>query len=152
MPKPFYVQAGCTYAGRTYTDFQQWNNNLYFRTDGMFGTDPLAFHVQVMIDANNNCPDLPVPQSSMWMFYYFGLQFGMSSWQAIGEDRNSIIKNPLFRDPSYPIDDYSLLNGSPLPGFRVFDPNEAGRTNLFLQPPPIASAFPTETFNPATDF
>ena len=53
----FYVQGGCTWAGALvpFTAFEQWNSNLYWRTDGGFANDAQAFHVQQTQDANNTC-------------------------------------------------------------------------------------------------
>jgi hypothetical protein len=162
---PFYVQGGCVYAGAStpYTGFQQFDSNLYWRTDGTFATDPDAFHVQVKTDKNDNCG-----ATSLWTWYTF------AGWQAQGEDAGGLVKNPGFRNPAYPADDYSLPNGSPGAGFTVFDvcaagvgqgpwlnnpykaegldQCRAGRLNGTFDPPAVPATFPTATFNPATDF
>ena len=162
----FYVQGGCTYAGAStpYMSFQQFDGNLYWRTDGTFATDPDAFHVQVKTDKSNNCGG-----PSLWTWYT------LAGWQGLGEDETGIVKNPGFRNAAYPDDDYSQPNGSPGVGFTVFDVCAAGveqvrgldnpahtsegfeqcpsgRLNAPLNPPAVPSTFPTATFNPATDF
>jgi hypothetical protein len=141
---PFYTQGGCTYSGGfAYVAFQQWNNNLYWRTDGGFAADPQAFHVQPNAGATQLCTG----NTAKWTFYPF------SQWQQkAGEDLQSAVQNPGFANPAYPADDYSLPKGSPLAGFIVFDPNQAGRSNPLINPPAVAATYPTKPFNPATDY
>ena len=142
---PFRAQDGCTYSiGFPFTSFQLFNSNLYWRTDGAFATDPKAFHVQ---PAAGTGPDAPCSADrTTWAFYTF-LQ-----WQQVGEDAHSVVQNPGFANPSYPADDYSLPKGSPGVGFVPFDASQAGRTNTVIKPPSVPAAFPTKTFNPATDY
>ena len=104
----FYVQGGCTYsAGFPYTQFQEWNSNLYWRTDGAFASEPRAFHVQpnpVTTGGDAPCSGLP----AQWTFYTF------AAWQStVAEDLQSVIQNPGFNNPAYPADDYTLPKGSP---------------------------------------
>ena len=143
----FYVQGGCAYSGGfPYTQYQQWNANLYWRTDGGFGSDAKAFYVQPSPVSTG--PDAPCSgKPADWTFYAF------SGWQQkVGEDLQSIVQNPGFNNPAYPADDYSLPKGSPGAGFVVFDPSQAGRSHPVLMPPAVAAAFPTKLFNPATDY
>jgi uncharacterized protein (TIGR03437 family) len=143
---PFRAQAGCVYTGGLpFPAFQQFNNNLYWRTDGAFASDTKAFHVQLNASSG---PDAPCSgNASSWTFYTF------SAWQqTLGEDQQSVVQNPGFANPAYPADDYSLPKGSPGAGFVVFDPNQAGRTNPVIKPPAVAATFPTKTYNPATDY
>jgi uncharacterized protein (TIGR03437 family) len=143
---PFRAQGGCTYsAGFPYTAFQEFNDNLYWRTDGGFGSDTRAFHVQ---PASGSGPNAPCSDDkTTWTFYTF------SGWQqTVGEDKQSVVQNPGFANPAYPADDYSLPNGSPGVGFVVFDPNQAGRSNPVIHPPAVPATFPTKPFNPATDY
>ena len=82
-----------------------------------------------------------------YTFYTF------SGWQQqVKEDIQSIVQNPGFNNPAYPADDYSLPKGSPLAGFVVFDPSQAGRSNPVIKPPAVPATFPTKLFNPATDY
>jgi uncharacterized protein (TIGR03437 family) len=143
----FYVQGGCTYsAGFPYTQFQEWNSNLYWRTDGAFASEPKAFYVQpnpVSTGADAPCSGQP----AQWTFYTF------SGWrQTVAEDLQSVIQNPGFNNPVYPADDYTLPKGSPGVGFVAFDYTQAGRSNPVLNPPAIPATFLTMTFNPATDY
>jgi hypothetical protein len=140
----FHVQGGCTYSGGfAYPSWQQWNSNLYWRTDGKFAGDAQAFHVQPSPATNNPC--------------FFGNNaklnfFPLSGWQKIGEDMQSVVQNPGFANAAWPADDYSLPGGSPGKGFVVFDPDQAGRSNPVIRPPAVPATFQTKTFNPATDF
>jgi Right handed beta helix region len=143
----FYVQGGCVYSGGfAYAAFQQWNSNLYWRTDGGFAGDPATFHVQPNPAAGTSdapCSELP----KAFTFYSF------SQWQQLfGEDIQSVVKNPGFKNPVYPFDDFSLPNGSPGIGFVPFDPSQAGRSNPVIHPPAIPATFPTMNYNPATDY
>ena len=141
---PFSVQGGCTYSGiLPYSDYQDWNRNLYWRADGTFASDPYAFHLQPYPWTNDDpCSDNPKD----WVFYSF------SGWQQAGGDVHGVVQDPGFANPAYPADDFTLRRPSPLPGFVIFDPNQAGRTNPVLKPPPVAATFPTKLFDPATDF
>ncbi len=142
----FWVQGGCIYAGgAAFTQFEQWNSNMYWRTDGAFATDPKAFTVQPAPAAG---PQAPCSNNTnTYNFYTF------AQWQTtVGEDAQSVVQNPGFNNPAYPADDYSLPKGSPGVGFVPFDPNQAGRTNPVIKPHAIAATFQTKLYNPATDY
>jgi hypothetical protein len=140
----FYVQGGCAYSGGfPFASWQLWSDNLYWRTDGAFANDPNAFHFQPNPAVTNPCY---FGQPSKLTFLTF------AGWQKFGEDALSVVQNPGFNNPVYPVDDYSLPKGSPGVGFIVFDPSQAGRSNPVIKPPAVPAAFPTKTFNPATDY
>lgn len=148
----FYVQGQCTYINNlgAYTDFQKFNHNLYWRTDGTFASAQDAFYQQMSPgpDVQDPCardPHQPAPQG-FWNFYSF------AQWQGLGEDAGSVVKNPHFLFPLYPFDDFWMPFGSPLPGFVVFNPNEAGRKFPAVDAPPVEPTFMTAPFNPRTDF
>ncbi len=144
MPK-FWVEGGCLYSGGVaFTQFEDWQDNLYWRTDGAFASDAKAFAVQPNPGTGNDAPCNS--NTSDYTFYTF------AGWQGLGEDIQSVVQNPVFNNPAYPADDYSLPKGSPGVGFVVFDPNLAGRSNPVIMPPAVPATFPTETYNPATDF
>ncbi|MGO9254770.1 MAG: hypothetical protein ACLQU1_00485, partial [Bryobacteraceae bacterium] len=139
----FYVQGGCTYSGGfAFTAWEEWNSNMYWRTDGAFATDTQAFHFQPEPATSNPCY---FSQPSKYTFLTF------AGWQKTGEDVQSVVQNPGFANPAYPADDYSLPKGSPGVGFVVFDPSQAGRTNPVIMPPAVPATFPTKSFNQATD-
>lgn len=143
----FYVQGGCTYAGGVgYVQFQFWNSNLFWRVDGGFAADPKAFRVQLApVTTGGNAPCSGAQGD--WTFYTF------AQWQQVqGEDISSVVKNPGFKSPTYPNDDFSLPAGSPGIGFVLFDPSKAGRSNPVINPPAVAPGFPTMTYNPAADY
>ena len=142
----FWVQGGCLYAGGApYTHYQDWNDNLYWRTDGQFASDNKAFAVQPAAGSGPAAPCSGSP--STWTFYTF------AGWQqTVGEDVQSVIQNPGFANAAFPADDFSLPHGSPGAGFVVFDANRAGRSNPQLHPPAVPPTFPTKTFDPATGF
>jgi Domain of unknown function (DUF4185) len=134
----FFVQGGCVYSGGfPYPQYQQWNKNLYWRTDGSFATDNKAFYVQ---PAAGNGPDAPCSgDAKQYTFYSF------AGWQQnVGEDLQSVVQDPGFKNPTYPTDDFSLPKGSPGVGFVVFDPNQDGRSNPVIHPPAILATFPTK--------
>jgi len=142
----FWVQGGCLYAGGAlFTQFQEWNSNMYWRTDGAFASAAKTFAVQ---PSPGTGPDAPCSGNlNAYAFYTF------SGWQqTVGEDLQSVVQNPGFNNPAYPTDDYSLPNGSPGVGFVVFDPGQAGRSNPVINPPAVPATFPTMLFNAATDF
>ncbi len=145
-PNPFDVQNGCEYScGFPMTDLHNWQSNLYWRLDGVFNTDPKAFHNQLTANSPTVCGT-----SSSWTYYTF------SGWQGLGEDlAGTASKNPGFNNPAYPNDDYSLPNGSPGYGFVVFDPTQAGRNNPIINPTDtinIPATFVTTFWDPATDY
>ena len=142
----FWVQGGCLYSGGfPYPGYQEWSENMYWRTDGQFASDAKAFAVQPAASTGPNAPCSG--NTNNWTFYTF------SGWQqTVGEDVQSVIQNPGFTNPTYPADDFSLPHGSPGAGFVVFDPSQAGRSNPQIHPPAVSATFPTKTFNPATDF
>ncbi len=142
----FYVQQGCEYScGFPITDLHNWQSNLYWRTDGEFGTDPDAFHTQ------------PTPDGAMLCgFGKYLMYYNFAGWQGQGEDVSGVAnENPGFADPVYPYDNYTLPNGSPGVGFTVFDPSGAGRSNPIINPTDsvnIPATFPTAFFNPGSDY
>jgi hypothetical protein len=152
----FYVQGQCTDIENlaSYKDYQKFAGNLYWRTDGTFASDQHAFYQQTTDDNDpgiNNPPCVPDPtlnaNLNLWTFYSF------NQWQGLGEDAGSVVKNPHFLFPFFPFDDFKMTFGSPVPGFVVFDPNEAGRKfPPAFEAPPVAPTFVTAPFNPRTDF
>jgi uncharacterized protein (TIGR03437 family) len=142
----FFVEGGCLYAGGVaFPQFQSFSSNLYWRTDGAFAAEPKAFAVQPKPDTKGKSPCSA--NTTDWTFYTF------AQWQqTVGEDLQSAVRNPGFKNPVYPADDFSLPNGSPGVGFVVFDPNLAGRSNPVINPPAIPATFPVMSFNPAKDY
>jgi hypothetical protein len=68
-------------------------------------------------------------------------------WQATGQDKDSLIADPMFIDPEH--ENYALKPGSPAEkiGFKPFDISTAGRTTK--EPvQTVPAAFPTHDFKP----
>ena len=143
----FFIQGGCRYAGGfPYPEFQEWNSNIYWRTDGGFANDAKAFAIQPNPALKDK--DAPCANSDKELTFY-----PFAQWQQkAGEDLQSLVKNPGFSNPAYPSDDYSLPKGSPGAGFVVFDLDQMGRSNPIIKPPVLSETFPTKPFNPATDY
>jgi hypothetical protein len=134
----FYFQRGFSYpCGFPYTQYENFQSNVYWRTDGTFASDPQAFHTSTSFNDDQQ----------YWVYYTF------SQWQStVGEDTTSLVKDPGFNSPAYPADDYTLPKGSPGAGFVVFDTTLPGRTSVTIETPSIDDTFPTQVLNPATDY
>lgn len=154
----FFLNGDCTFTPFTYTQpdgyglFQDFHDNIYWRTDGHFEGDASGFNVQpnpVNGGADAPCAGSQANDPGDYKFYDF------KGWKmTIGEDKGSFVANPNFASPAYPWDNYTILGSLPNPGFQVFDPNEAGRYGFlpWQRPPAVKPAFQTYPFNPATDF
>jgi hypothetical protein len=74
----FFVQGGCIYPGGVpYTQFQFFNSNMYWRTDGAFAGEPKAFAVQSKPDNAGNSPCSG--NTNTWTFSPFNN--GSSRWE-----------------------------------------------------------------------
>jgi hypothetical protein len=113
---------------------QMFSNNIYWDSSGSLATDPHAFYS----NTSSNC------SGQNWMTF--------SQWQQFGEDSGSAVQNPVFANPAYPADDFSLASGSSgtKSGFVPFSMT-FGRTNP-VAIPAVSGTFPTATYNPASDF
>ena len=148
---PFIIPAGCAYTPFEYSLYQEFDNNVYWRTDGMFAADTSAFIVQTTPQPGPNGPCA----GSRFVhrdFYTFSTFAGWTN--IVGEDQHSVVAEPHFANPHYPADDFRLLGGWLGIDFSPFDPNDAGRyrNGPQIQPPAVAATFLTATYNPATDF
>jgi hypothetical protein len=91
----FYVQEGCSSlcGGTNYTDLEKWDRNVFYRTDGAFGTCTLGsgcqpFHNQTLQTA---CQDQP----SNWTFGQFSAWQGSLNGLIMGEDPNGSVSTNL---------------------------------------------------------
>jgi hypothetical protein len=77
-------------------------------------------------------------------------KYDLSQWQFVGEDVHSLNADPLFVNPGYPADDFTLQAGSPANkiGFVPFDPSQAGRLTAPIPPVVIAPSFPLQPMSP----
>ena len=77
-------------------------------------------------------------------------KYSLSQWQFVGEDIHSQNADPLFVNPSYPADDFTLQSGSPAmkTGFVPFDASQAGRLTTPEAPVVIPASFPLQPMAP----
>jgi hypothetical protein len=154
----FYPITGCADScGMSYNQFQNFQGNLYWRTDGGFATYALAFHVLTNPPPPLQASTCGPPQSnekSVWSF------FGFSEWQngkplvngsplPMNEDSGgTVTQNPGFGNTGQATD--FLLSSSPVPGFDYNATNDtiqnAGRNNPIIVPPAVPGTFPTYTY------
>ncbi len=81
--------------------------------------------------------------------------YSFGQWQAIGEDASSIVADPMFYNPNFPADNFTLRAGSPAfsVGFVLFNPGQAGRFSGSIPvPPTLPPAFPTQLLDPSTGY
>lgn len=155
----FYVIDGCASScGSPYNQYQNFEGNLYWRTDGGFANDPRAFHVLTTTPANlAACTPPPRGKLRLWTFLTF------SEWQSgspqvdgkpvpMNEDRGGTVTvDPGFRNTGQPSD--YLLSSSPVPGFDYTKTNDtihnAGRINPQITVPRVPATFPTYSYSGA---
>ncbi len=150
----FYVIQGCADScGMAFNQYQSFERNLYWRTDGQFSTYAKAFHVLTSPpppNQSNSCSQPSTP-STAWTFFDF------QTWQsghpvvdgsplAMNEDPEGTVSvDPHFGTTGLPAD--FLLSQSPVAGFDYAQTNDtiktAGRTNPLIQPPTVPPTFPT---------
>jgi hypothetical protein len=150
----FYVIQGCADScSMSFNDYQNFQRNLYWRTDGKFATYDKAFHVlpdPPPPDQASSCTEPPQPGHD-WTFFDF------KTWQnghplvkgkplAMDEDAEGTVSvNPGFGHSGAASD--FLLSRSPVTGFDIAETNStiktAGRTNPSIHPPVVGPTFPT---------
>jgi hypothetical protein len=149
----FYPVPGCTDScGMAYNQYQNFQGNLYWRTDGGFASDAKAFYIL-------NSPPPPSQASTCIGLtdpsLFTNLNF--SQWQtgkplvngqplSMNEDLTGTGSvNPAFGTSGQPSD--FLLTSSPIAGFdyTLTDDtiNTAGRNNPVIMPPTVPGTFPT---------
>ena len=76
----FHPDDGCLFSnGQPFTQYQLWKSNLYWRTDGGFGSDPQAFALQLTAGTGSQAPCNG--NVNKYTFYTF------AAWQqTVGED------------------------------------------------------------------
>jgi hypothetical protein len=150
----FYPIQGCADScGMAFNDFENFQRNLYWRTDGQFSKYPKAFHILTdppPPDQASSCYEPQDPNTS-WTFIDF------PTWQkghpmvkgqplSMNEDEEgSVTVDPGFGNTGRPTD--YLLSKSPVEGFDYTQTNStintAGRTNPGLTAPTVPATFPT---------
>jgi hypothetical protein len=150
----FYAIEGCADScGMSFNQYQNFQRNLYWRTDGQFATYQKAFHVLTTPpppDQASSCSQ-PLNPSTDWTFFDF------PTWQN-GHPRVNGHSLPMNEDPEGTVSvdpefgntgqatDF-LLSKSPVSGFDQAQTNNtiktAGRTNPLITPPHVPATFPT---------
>jgi len=153
----FYVTNGCADScGLPYNQFQNFQGNLYWRTDGQFSTYGDAFHVLTSPPSGTSASTCGVPANpqSAWTFLTF------SQWQnsaplvkgsplQVNEDAAGTASvNPGFGSSGLPAD--YQLSVAPVAGFNYSNTNDtilnAGRNNPVIVPPSVPGTYPTYNF------
>ena len=143
------IEGPAVFLGSPMGSVQQYSTNMYFNTVDNLATSPFAFSYQPVGCLTRS-------------------QIDFATWQGLGEDRGSAVKNPGFNNPSCskttalacaedPAQDDYTLSTSPGAGFVVFPSSPGcatcpGRSNPVIMPPVILATWPTQPFNPLTDF
>jgi hypothetical protein len=141
----FHALHGCAYTcGLPYNQFQKFDGNLYWRTDGGFANDAKAFHEQKIEPRNPGGCVAPQHPEVVWNFLSF------RQWQEKGEDVSSTVTvDPGFGHSGQPSD--FLLSKNPMPGFDFTKTNDtihsAGRSHPVIMAPVVPATFPTYTFS-----
>jgi len=123
------VQSSCAYSpDGSLATAQNYQQNLYCYA----GNTDCSLPNNAFFTTDSTC------QVSTWIDF--------PAWQAMGEDSGSLAADPLFVNPYYPADDFSLQSGSPAGqvGFIAFDVNAPGRKPGATAVPAIAATFPTD--------
>jgi len=145
----FYVTRGCAYScGLVYNQFQNFQGNLYWRTDGGFSSDANAFHALASTPADVTACGQPSTPKSVWTFLDFP-QWQAASPLPMREDQGGTVSTDPDFGSSGLATDY-LLSTSPVSGFANADTNDtinnAGRQNPVISPPVIPATFPTYSY------
>jgi uncharacterized protein (TIGR03437 family) len=153
----FYVTQGCADScGLPFDQFQNFEGNLYWRTDGKFSSYDEAFHILTNPPsgaAASSC-DAPANPQAAWTF------MGFSQWQSSSPALNgkpfqmkedvagTTTVNPGFGNSGLPAD--YILSASPLAGFSFVNTNDtillAGRSSPVIVPPTVPQTYPTYAF------
>ncbi len=150
----FHVIHGCAYScGLPQNQFQKFEGNLYWRTDGKFASDPKAFHAQNREPNDpSKCTAPPNPDMA-WTYLSF------SQWRENGSHGTSPAMredgagtasvDPGFGKTGQPSD--FLLTKNPMPGFNFANTNDtinhAGRSHPGAAVPDVPATFPNYRFS-----
>jgi hypothetical protein len=109
---------------------------------------------RVWVDFASNLYWNPMTMSVSFHITQPSATYTLATWQSMeSEDLGSILADPLFTNPVYPTDDFTLSVNSPAAsiGFVPFDTTTAGRTSAVLTAPPVPdAAHLQEPASPAT--
>jgi len=150
----FFPMNGCADScGMSFKQFQNYEGNLYWRTDGSFSSDSQGFHVLTTPPPPGQASTCGAPAHPLqdWTFFEF------AQWQNSNQNVNgqnievqedaggTVTTNPGFGDAGLPTD--FLLNKNPMAGFNYLQTDEtvntAGRSDAKITPPTVGGTFPT---------
>jgi len=151
----FYAVSGCTDScGMPYNKFQNFQGNLYWRTDGGFATYDKAFHLLTNPPPPNQastCGQIADPQFTFLTFTQWQNSNPLVNGKPlpVHEDPGGTATvDPGFGNTGDPTD--FLLSGAPVQGFDFSKTNDtinnAGRSNPLIQPPIVPATFPTYSY------
>jgi hypothetical protein len=153
----FYVTTGCADScGLPYNQFQNFQANLYWRTDGQFSTYSQAFHVMTNPPSGPSATTCGVPANPQTAWTFLNFSHWQSSEPVVGggplpvnEDAGGTATvNPGFGNSGLPAD--YQLSLAPVSGFNFAATNDtiqnAGRSNPVIVPPMVPETYPTYSF------
>jgi hypothetical protein len=149
----FYFQEGCAWScGLDYNRFQNFDGNLYWRTDGKFATYDKAFHIITNWprEAQKCGQTMPVKNTTFLTWEQWrGATPPNGVPKAMGEEAHGTATvDPGFGHSGKPSD--YLLTKAPVAGFDYTKTNDtirnAGRNHPVIMPPAVGHTFPTYVF------
>ena len=153
----FHAVSGCADScGMDYNKFQNFQGNLYWRTDGGFATYDKAFYVLTNPPPPNQastCGQI-TDQSLYTMFPFSEWQHGTPQVNGKPLPMNEDLTGTASVDPGFgnsgEASDF-LLSNAPVTGFSYNETNNtinnAGRTNPVIQAPTVPATFPTYAYS-----
>jgi hypothetical protein len=155
-PSGFQAISACSDScGMPFNQFENFEGNLYWRTDGGFASDPNAFNVLTNPPPPNEASQCDFVQNPNYDNYTF------AQWQnsdplingvpiELQQDQGGTASvNPGFGNTGQPSD--FLLSQTPINGFNIQETNStiltAGRNNPLISVPPVMGTLPSYTYS-----
>jgi hypothetical protein len=133
------VIQGCQYAcDLDFAQFENFQGNLYWRSDGAFSTEAKAFEIMSKAPANPARCQTNDPASADYLTF--------AQWQQVAKEdvTGTASINPGFGKTRQPAD--YLLSRNPVAGFDYTKTNDtirnAGRSHPVIMPPRVSPTFP----------
>jgi hypothetical protein len=152
----FYPVNGCSDScGLPYDQYQNFQGNLYWRTDGGFAEDQNGFQILSTTPPPNQastCNQIQNPQYTDLTFSQWQTGSPLVNGKALPmkeDPGGTATVDPGFGDSGQPSD--FLLSTSPIIGFDYLltdeTINSAGRNNPLIMPPTVPDTFPTYDYS-----